>query len=280
MRLAIIADIHGNLSALEAVLADIATQQIDHLVVAGDLVNRGPQSAAVLERLVPLRLPTIVGNHEDLLCRFIDGRVDPTWLDDPWWAATRFAARDVGPAWLTYMKSLPGQFVVEEEDVLPLRIVHGSPRHFMEGIGPITSPAALDEMLAETPEPFLICAHTHLSMIRQHKDTVIVNTGAVGLPFNDDPRAQYALLDWDRNEWKPTLRCVEYDRHETEAAYEQTGFLRAGGLSAWLLREELRAARPYLVPFWKFCTDRGLPLDESSLDLFLDEYAAGWQVYG
>lgn len=275
MRLAIIADIHGNLPALEAVLADVAAQQVDQLVVAGDLVNRGPQSAAILERLVPFGLPTILGNHEDLLSQFIDGRVDPAWLDDPWWAATRFAAREIGTAWLPYMTALPSYILFEESGITPLRIVHGSPRHFMEGIGPQTPPSALDEMLAPAPEPFLICAHTHVGMIREHNDTLIVNTGAVGLPFNQDPRAQYALLTWDGTEWQPALRFVEYDRSETEAAYEQTGFLRAGGVSAWLLRQELRTARPYLVPFWKYCTDRSLPLDASSLDLFLTEHEAG-----
>lgn len=269
MRLAIIADIHGNLPALEAVLADVATQHVDRLIVAGDLVNRGPQSAAVLERLVPLELPTIMGNHEDLVAQFLAGKVAPAWLDHPWWAATRFAAREVGTAWLSYMTSLPSHIVVEEPVAAPLRIVHGSPRHFMECIGPATPAVALDEMLAAAPESLLVCAHTHVSMIRQHNDTVIVNTGAVGLPFNQDPRAQYALLEWDGARWQPALRRVEYDRRETEAAYEHTGFLRAGGVSAWLLREELRTARPYLVPFWKYCTDRALPLDYSSLDLFL-----------
>src|SRR5690606_6502764 len=126
MRLAIIADIHGNLPALEAVLADVAHQQVDRLLIAGDLVNRGPQSAAILERLIPLELPTIQGNHEDLVSQFLTGRVDPSWLDDPWWAATRFAARQVGTRWLSYFDLLPKQMMIEEPGMAPLRIVHGS----------------------------------------------------------------------------------------------------------------------------------------------------------
>lgn len=274
MRIAIIADIHGNLPALEAVLADIERQDVDRLVIAGDLINRGPQSLAVLERLVPMELPTILGNHEDLISRFIRGDIDPQWEHDPWWDATRFTAREVGPAWLGYMASLPFDLRIEEPGLTAVRVVHGSPRHFMEGIGPLTPPETLDQMLATVPEPVLICAHTHFAMIRQHRDTLIVNAGAVGLPFNHDTRAQYLLLDWDGNRWWPTLQRLEYDRAAAEAAYEHSGFLAAGGTSAWLLREELRTARPYLVPFWRYCSDRNVPLDDTSLELFLEEHVA------
>lgn len=276
MRIAIIADIHGNVAALDAVLADLREQQVDETIVAGDLVNRGPEGAAVLARLVPLGWRTIMGNHEDLVLQFIEGRVDPGWLDDPWWAATRFAAREVAP-WRGYLADLPGHLVVQPAGTAPIRVVHGSPRHFMEGIGPLTPTETLDAMLAHVAEPLLACAHTHFAMRRDHAGTTIVNVGAVGLPFNGDPRAQYAILEWAGDQWRVTFRQVAYDRATTEAAYEHSGFLAAGGVSAWLLREELRTARPHLVPFWKYCTDRSLPLDTDSLDLFRAEHDA-WRL--
>jgi predicted phosphodiesterase len=269
MRLAIIADIHSNVSALEAILADLKQQEVAETIVAGDLVNRGPETSAVLNRLVPLGWRTIMGNHEDLMLQFLEGRADPAWYDDPWWASSRFAASQINSTWHRYIASLPPQLLVHPPGTTPIRVVHGSPRHFMEGIGPKTPAELLDTMLENVAEPLLVCAHTHYAMIRPHGQTLVVNTGAVGLPFNRDTRAQYALFDWTADHWQITLRQVEYDRAATEAAYQHTGFLQSGGLGARLLLHELQTARPYLVPFWKFCTEANRPLDTLAYDEFM-----------
>ncbi|HKW21704.1 MAG TPA: metallophosphoesterase family protein, partial [Ktedonobacterales bacterium] len=77
---AVIADMHGNLPALEAVLADLAAVKPDAIYFAGDFVNRGPQSGAVVERAMALGLPAISGNHDTWLARMARGERMPSWL--------------------------------------------------------------------------------------------------------------------------------------------------------------------------------------------------------
>src|SRR6476660_10377456 len=88
---AVIGDMHGNLPALEAVLADLAVVKPDAIYFAGDFVNRGPESGAVVERAMALGLPAISGNHETWLAGLARGRHIPDTWGDLWWQPQRLA---------------------------------------------------------------------------------------------------------------------------------------------------------------------------------------------
>ena len=100
MRIAVLADVHGNLPALEAVLADAAAHGADRYVVNGDAVNRGPQGVEVLRRLATLDAAYTLGNHDDLLRRLVEN--DPTLPFDfrhgAFWRANRWCADDLEAA--------------------------------------------------------------------------------------------------------------------------------------------------------------------------------------
>src|SRR5690606_2691612 len=74
VRIAILADVHGNLPALEAVLADIASQGVDRLVVNGDSVNRGPESVPVMRALAKIDHDSVMGNHDDVMLMIVERR--------------------------------------------------------------------------------------------------------------------------------------------------------------------------------------------------------------
>ena len=78
-RIAILADIHANMPAFEAVIADIEQQSPDEIIIAGDLVGRGPQGSAVVERVIELGWPSVRGNHEDYLINFFHERIPSEW---------------------------------------------------------------------------------------------------------------------------------------------------------------------------------------------------------
>ncbi|HEX5549035.1 MAG TPA: metallophosphoesterase family protein, partial [Ktedonobacterales bacterium] len=88
---AVIADMHGNLPALEAVLADLAVVKPDAIYIAGDFVNRGPASGAVVARAMALGLPAISGNHDTWLAMLARGEHIPENWDDLWWQPQRLA---------------------------------------------------------------------------------------------------------------------------------------------------------------------------------------------
>ena len=95
MRLAILSDIHGNLPALEAVHDHIRRQSVDEVLVAGDLVGRGPQGSAVVRYVRAQDWPTLKGNHEDYLLDFRHRRVPEAWWQLDEWSASRWLAAEL-----------------------------------------------------------------------------------------------------------------------------------------------------------------------------------------
>jgi predicted phosphodiesterase len=250
-RYAFIADIHGNLPALDAVISDIHTQSVDGVWVGGDLVGRGPQGHAVVGRIAELGWPCIRGNHEDYLLKFRKGDVEPDWLELPEWAAVRWMAAELSDDDVKYIDGLPLTLRIEGEK--PIRLVHGTPDSHSVGIGPWTADKKLVGYLERIEECCLVCAHTHRSLERRLEEGLVINTGSVGLPFNGIEKAQYIILTEMDGDWQVEFRQVEYDRELVYQVYESSGFLATGGVYSWLLMKELECASTYLVPFLKWC---------------------------
>ena len=268
--IAVLADVHGNMPALEAVLADIERQRPDEVLVGGDLVGRGPEGSRVVAAIRAASWPTIRGNHEDYLLDFHHHRVPESWWRQDRWAASRFMAAELSAADLAWLESRPPSLRSTLEPGLLL--VHGTPESANAGLGPWTSNAELRRHLAAVDAEVLICGHTHRPMDRRLPEGRVVNVGSVGLPFNRDPRAQYALFHRDGDTWRVEPRQVDYDRREIYDIYERSGFLARGGITAQLLRLELEESTAYLVPFLKWAEVTGRRPDHRTLDAFLAAY--------
>lgn len=247
-KLAVLADIHGNLPALQAVADHIARWKPDAVVVAGDIVNRGPRSREclrfVLARAADAGWRIIRGNHEEYVLRVAR---DPGELRPGLEGAVR-----ENVAWTTeqlgddvaLLQPLAEQVSLAAPDGGEARVVHASMRHNRDNILPDTPDDVLRQQIA--PAPPLICVgHTHRPLIRSVDSTLVVNAGSVGLPFDGDARASYAQLTW-RPGWRATIARVEYDRAQTERDYISTGFMRDSGVIAELIYDEFRTARPRL----------------------------------
>ncbi|MEM7585990.1 MAG: metallophosphoesterase family protein [Acidobacteriota bacterium] len=273
IRIAIIADIHGNVPALEAVLADIAEQRVDEVVVGGDLVGRGPQGSRVVQRIRELDLAAIGGNHEDYLLGIRSGDGPPGWDVEEQWAASRWMSAELTDDDVEYLEALP--FSLARPG---LRLVHGTPQTNRAGVGPWTGDDELAGHWGEVDESLLVCAHTHRPMIRQVPGGQVVNVGSVGLPFNRDQRAQYAIFsrdtgdaaEADASDWQVELRQVPYDLEAIYAIYESTGFLTEGGITAQLLRLELEYATSVLVPFLEWAKFVGVEASAEQLGAFFE----------
>lgn len=270
-RVAILSDIHGNVPALEAVLADIDAQGVDEVLVGGDLVGRGPEGSRVVALIRDRGWPGVRGNHEDYLLSFRRRDVPADWLESDEWAASRWMAAELGDGDETYLDALP--FSLAADSAPGLRLVHGSPGSHGEGLGPWCTDGQLGRQLEAVDESLLVCAHTHRPMHRRVPGGQIVNVGAVGLPFNRDQRAQYAILHHHpRDGWHVEFRRISYDVERILEIYEKTGFLAAGGVTAQLLRLELQHAAPFLVPFTHWARIKEVPPEPARLVDFLDFY--------
>lgn len=267
---AILSDIHGNVPALEAVLADVEQQQPDEVLVGGDLVGRGPQGSRVTALIQQRGWRTIRGNHEDYLLTFRKGDIPDSWRGAEVWSAARWMAGELSADDVAYLESLPAD--VRSRLLPEVRLVHGTPQSNSEGIGPWTSDRSMCRHLDSIHESVLVCAHTHRPLERRFPEGRVINVGSVGLPFNRDPRAQYVILHGGEDDIETEFRRVEYDRADILTIYEESGFLAEGGITSSLLALEIRDAAPYLVPFLTWSAAEGVPQVSAALPDFLRVY--------
>jgi predicted phosphodiesterase len=204
--LALLYDVHGNLPALEAVVADARAQGADHWVLGGDYTLFGPEPETTLERLRGLAPAMwIRGNGERWTAQ--PGSAPENAVVPPAIAACREA---LGEAAVTELGELPEQGVHEQT-----RYVHASPISDVRSFFPRPADDEPD-LLDDVSEPRLVFGHTHLPFRRISAlgGIELVNPGSVGLPFDGDPRAAYALIHPDR---RVEHRRLPYD-HAASAA--------------------------------------------------------------
>lgn len=219
MKIAAISDIHGNLAALDAVLADIARRGVDVIVNLGDIVSGHLQPRETAARLMALALPTIRGNHERQLLG------DPARMG----VSDAYARAQLLPQQLEWIEAQPATLRLRH-DVL---LVHGTPSsdlvYFLDTVTPQGSRAAtLDEVsgrIGDTDAALILCGHTHMPRAVPLPDgRLVVNPGSVGLQAYDDdhlyphvmengtPHARYAIVESDAHGlWRAQFHQVDYD---------------------------------------------------------------------
>jgi len=212
MRLAVLSDVHSNLPALEAVLADVDRIAPEGIWVAGDLVGYNPWPNEVLELLQKRRVRAIRGNHD----RAVLG-AEAFAFNELAAAAVRWTRIHLAPAGVSYIKDLEDR----THGTMPEGVVamyHGSPRNDDEYV----FPWAADESIVRTAgAPFVILGHTHLPMALSFRSGLLVNPGSVGQPRDGDPRAAWGILDLARKTF--AVRRVPYDIDGVAAEIRKTG---------------------------------------------------------
>ena len=285
MRLVLIADIHGNLPALEAALAEIETLRPDRLIVAGDIVDGGPDSAACWRRVKALGCPIIRGNHERYVFDYGTPRADPAWTS-PQFAPLRFARAELSAAEIAELASLPPHW--RDPELPDLLVVHASLRGDNDSIFPYTPEAHLEPMF-EGIDPavrLIVRGHNHSCSIRGWGARRIVTTGSIGLPQDGNPAAQFLVLERDdpagvaggsagaTGGWIIRHRAVRYDVGATLRRFRDSGYLDKAGPLGRLFYREMETGTHQIVPFLRFygaARSRGMQWTlEETLRRFLD----------
>jgi predicted phosphodiesterase len=249
MRIAVLADIHANLLALEAVIADLEIVQPDQVIVAGDFQNRGPAPKEVFDRLRKLDWPLLRGNHEDYVIEQSESPTNKAHEVDLYaWQPARWTAERV-PETIPFLRTLPIAIQLNSPDGSFVCVAHGSPRSNAEGFFPSTGDAKAFAMLGEPLPKVLCCGHTHMPLQRQVGPTCVFNVGSVGFPFDGDLRAAYGILDWSDGEWSTELRRVPYPVEAVVKSLESLQFHQGIGPMAKIIQRELETARPHLTLF-------------------------------
>lgn len=251
MKIAILSDIHGNVPALEAVTAHVQQWQPDEIVVAGDIVNRGPLSLAcwqfVAERAAVDGWQVMRGNHEG----YILHRDNPDDLrEGPLFEMTQLS-------YWTYLQldtavpllaDLPETITLFAPDGQEVRVRHASMHHDRDGLFPEADESTLAAQIAPAPAVFGT-AHIHRPFIRQVNGTLVVNAGSVGSPADKDRRASYTQIVWDEGAWQAEIIRVPYDMERAGQDYFSSGMMAETGPFSWLIYYEWLSA-DFVLPEW------------------------------
>lgn len=262
MRIAVIADIHGNLHALEAVLAALDTLQPDQIVVSGDVVDGGPDSAACWERVKQLGCPVLRGNHERYVFDFDTERADPLWAT-PQFGPLHFTHQSLSEEQIKELAALPTEW--RSPDAPGVLVVHASARSDADSVLPHTPLQEIDEMFAGVDEQLIIRSHNHICSTRDWRGTRIVTTGAVGLPLDGYPRAQFCVLTQDLDgHWRVDHRAIRYDVDAALKRFVDSGYLESTGPMGHLFMREVATGSHHVVPFLRHLGShrQGAPMPE------------------
>lgn len=265
MRLAVLADVHGNLPALEHVLEDARCQGAESIVVAGDLTG-GPHPVETIARLRSIGATMIRGNSDDNLLRYRRGSAPEAWSSSLQFALLRWTDRRLDDETYAFLESLPVERSIHLPGTQSLRVIHGSPGDPSEGLSPDDDLACLNNALALVDEEVLICGHSHRPWKVESNGRLAINPGAVCGPLNGEVGAQYALLDWSGASWHAEHRTVAYELALIRAAFRKTGLLREGGALARAFLASIECGRDiasdFLAHARRLATAAGAPPED------------------
>ena len=221
MRDAVLFDIHGNIDALDAVLADVAEAGCEGLLLGGDYAYMGPAPDDCVDRLRehPGRVVAIRGNTDRMIANGDDAIAE--WAAEP---ADALVAETIG--------GLQPARVLPEHDAV---IVHAVPGDDEWRLTPDTSDELAEARTADVGHATMLCGHVHLQYSRKVGEVEVVNPGSVGFPFDGDQRAAWAIIE----DGQITLQRTAYDVERAMA--------RLAGLASHperaLAERRLRSAR-------------------------------------
>ena len=183
MRYGVVADIHGNLPAFEAVID--AMPAVDRWLCAGDVVGYNPWPAECVDRVRELDAATVMGNHDRAVASDTGFRFNSMAA-----AGVSYAREKLDEDAIDWLDSLPNRRTIDGGEIL---IVHGHP----ENPDRYTYPEEFEPEMLEDNARVTITGHTHVQGVREFDEGVVMNPGSVGQPRDGDPGAAFAVLDID-----------------------------------------------------------------------------------
>jgi putative phosphoesterase len=209
MRIAIISDIHGNLTALDAVVADLRQQRPDVVYHGGDLAFGGCNPAEVIDCIAREGWMGVLGNTDEMLwnaearssLEASAPKLKPLFrvLFDLSGPAT---SKMIGESRLEWLRRLPSELRHEN-----LALLHASPGNLWRAPMDTAEAAELESTYKPLNAAIVVYCHIHRPFIRKAGSMTVCNTGSVGAPYDGDPRASYLIID----DGQPTIRRVAYD---------------------------------------------------------------------
>jgi putative phosphoesterase len=217
MRVAVIADIHGNAVALDAVRADLETHTVDRVVCLGDAIQGGPQPAEVVARLREMGCPVVYGNADAFL---LTGESGAESLTPQQHATRQWSLAQLSEAGRAFIAAFQPTVEIALPGSRRLLCFHGSPTSFDDIIFPETPEEDVRRLLGNYLPAILTGGHTHLQQLRRLDDSLFFNPGSVGFVYDTRqpggavhayPWAEYAIVSADERRFSIEFCRVPFD---------------------------------------------------------------------
>ncbi len=247
MKIAVLADIHGNLTAFNAVLKKIRELKIDKIIVAGDHISDCPSPTQVLDILMSPEFICIKGNRENYILSEDSETLWPNYrqMDSISWTKNQLNKKH-----MDWIENLEEQRVINFDHCDSIRVVHGSTDDIHEHLYK-EKPERLQEVLNCIDEKVLICGHSHLPWSINIGDRLVVNPGSVGVSFNNSVTADFVVLNWQKNNWDANHISVPYNIEELKHDFITSGLYEEGGIWGKLILKSLSMGKNCNIEFIK-----------------------------
>lgn len=245
MKIAVISDIHGNIQALDAVLKNIEQENCEKIFCLGDLAMAGPQPFETIKKIRQLQkekdVTIIQGNTDEMIANCNNQILHMLAENNPIMGkALESDITLVTEEQKNYLRNLPKQAELEIEG-LKILLVHGSPRKNNENIFPDLKIEEVEEMIQDTDADIIFCGHTHMPCGYQtNTKQTVVNTGSVGRPFSEEPKACYAIIEINNKEFSVKHNLISYDVKTASELLNQRGFEGCEKLAKMLIKATSR----------------------------------------
>jgi predicted phosphodiesterase len=216
-RIAVLSDIHGNLTALEAVAAEIRREKPDAVLIAGDLVLNGPDPNGCVDALRHLESDgalIVSGNTDIAVGDFDYTGAFPQYqegIPETISAAAEWAHDELGDEQLDWLRRLPAERRMRAADDTMVLVVHASPGSQTRGFDQALDPTVIFERAAATDARVICVGHTHVPEVRDLGWKVIVNDGSAGYVFDGDPTASWAMVTIADGQVDAVIRRTPFD---------------------------------------------------------------------
>jgi predicted phosphodiesterase len=251
MRIAVIADVHGNFHSLSAVLEDAAAEKPDLVIGAGDMVGCSayPGAVDVWHTLHSKKIPCVLGNEEERILAFHSPMPEPYLKNSVQFMPLQYRARQFSRGDIEEMKALPMSILLNGPDGQDVLICHASPcdvwRSPMEGID-----AQMEQELHRTSARVIVVGHLHTQWHQTWQGKLLIMAGSGGLPLRGKPdEVDYLILTFRNQEWLFEYKTVKYDHQAAVADTIGSQFLEQAGPIGWLMLDEILTQEDRLVPF-------------------------------
>jgi len=214
VKIAIVSDVHGNLTALDAVIADLERERPDLVVHGGDLALNGAQPAQVVDRIRELGWPGVLGNTDKAVWELesVPGRAYELFAGLV--PATRAL---LGEERLSWLQTLPDEW---RHDADGIAVVHAAPGDLWKNVRADSPDRELENVFGVLGAPLAVYCHIHRPFVTAMPGLTVANCGSVGLPFDGDRRSSYLVVE----DGQPNIRRVEYDLEREASVLEASRY--------------------------------------------------------